>query len=77
LRVDVHESVSSQESKGEEVAVWGTFRGNEWGNKGEASSVKEVEEGKRIWGFDVKVLGVKEYLVERQGCEFFAYCSTS
>jgi hypothetical protein len=72
LRVDVHEG--GEDKKVEEVTVWGTFRGNEWGNKGEAVSVAEVEvEGKgkeKIWGFGVKALGSKEYLVERVGCEW-------
>ena len=71
LRVDVHEG--GEDKKVEEVSVWGTFRGNEWGNKGEAVAVTEVEvEGKgkeKVWGFVVRALGIKEYLVERVGCE--------
>ena len=50
---------------GEGVEAWGTFRGNEWGNKGEAAV---VEREKEIWRFTVKAIGGKEYLVERVGC---------
>ncbi len=52
-----------------EVQVWGTFRGNEWSNKGEKVNVKEVEDRVGVWGFEVKALGAKEYFVERVGCE--------
>ncbi|KAG9241040.1 hypothetical protein BJ878DRAFT_251881 [Calycina marina] len=63
LRVDV--TVGSIEGVGGEmVEAWGTFRGNEWGNKGEAMGV-EIE--KNIWKFPVRAAGVKEYLVERAG----------
>jgi hypothetical protein len=49
------------------VKAWGTWRGNEWENKGEV-----VEVG--VWGregkvVEVKAVGVKEYLIERTGCE--------
>ena len=50
--------------------VWGTFRGNEWGNKGEIVSVTELGDG--IWGFEVKAAGAKEYLIERQGCQYLS-----
>lgn len=53
-----------------EVMVWGTFRGNEWANKGEAVAVKEVEGKVGIWGFEVKARGPKEYYIERAGCEY-------
>jgi hypothetical protein len=73
LRVDVH----SGEGKGEEkVEVWGTFRGNEWSNKGEVYEVREVSkegvDGKsgKVWGFEGKVAAPKEYLMERSGCEY-------
>ncbi|TVY84511.1 hypothetical protein LSUE1_G000636, partial [Lachnellula suecica] len=39
LRVDVHEGDVK------EVEAWGTFRGNEWANKGEAAVVRKSEEG--------------------------------
>ncbi len=40
LRVDVEAAVG--EGAAEKVEAWGTFRGNEWGNKGEKEEVKEV-----------------------------------
>jgi len=65
LRVDVHEGEVN------EVEVWGTFRGNEWANKGEALAARKVtEEGKLIWGFEVKAGAEREYLLERAGCEY-------
>jgi hypothetical protein len=74
LRVDVHEGLKPKEaSEGaeavREVQAWGTFRGNEWANKGEVVDVKEVEGKVGIWGFDVRVLGGKEYFIERAGCK--------
>jgi len=47
------------------VEVWGTFRGNEWGNKGEAVSITADSDG--VWGFEGRVLGGKEYFMERSG----------
>ncbi|KAH8593229.1 hypothetical protein B0O99DRAFT_547387 [Bisporella sp. PMI_857] len=58
LRVDVSEEAGT-------VEVWGTWRGNEWGNKGEAVKVEGKADG--ALGFDVRVLGKKEYFVERTG----------
>ena len=58
------------------VEVWTTFRGNEWGNKGEAVVVREVEKegvdgkGSQVWGFDVRVQAGKEYLLARSGCRY-------
>jgi hypothetical protein len=75
LRVDVHHG--AVQGGDPEVQVWGTFRGNEWGNKGEKVEITQLnaEEGKKggeaVWAFAVRVVGKKEYLVERQGCEFF------
>lgn len=54
---------------GQGVEAWGTFRGNEWGNKGEALV---VEREKEIWVFPVRAMGAKEYLVERVGCKCFS-----
>jgi hypothetical protein len=71
LRVDVHEvtkAVAGSEVV-PEVQVWGTFRGNEWSNKGEAVQVKEVEGEVGVWEFDVKAQGGKDYFIERAGCE--------
>lgn len=71
LRVDIHEL------SGEPVHAWGTFRGNEWDNKGEVVSVEKLEgfvggegSGNAIWGFDVRAAGGKEYLVQKEGCKF-------
>lgn len=64
LRVDVHEGEVN------EVEVWGTFRGNEWANKGEALSVRKItEEGQVIWAFEVKLGAEREYFFERTGCK--------
>lgn len=77
LRVDVLDGLdglrADKESGvvgGEEVEVFGTYRGNEWSNKGEKLAVKEVDGRGGVWGFDVRVLGGKEYLVTKTGCEF-------
>jgi hypothetical protein len=77
LRVDVHDGLKLQDGQVRDVAnveVWGTFRGNEWGNKGEVVAVRDVDgdgEGK-VWGFEVRVAGGKEYFLERSGCEFLS-----
>lgn len=66
--MDVHSAEGE-----EKVEVWGTFRGNEWSNKGEVIEVKEVakegidSKGMRVWGFEGKVAAGKEYLMERSG----------
>ena len=52
------------------VEVWGTFRGNEWGNKGEVIKVQDVDGDGKVLGFEVTVGGGKEYFMERSGCEF-------
>lgn len=59
LRIDV--------GAGGEVAAWDTFRGNDWGNKGEAIAVKEGSVGR---GVEVRALGPKNYFVERPKCEW-------
>ena len=75
LRVDVHEGVKLENGQAravEEVEVFGTFRGNEWSNKGPVLDVTgEVadEGGRRVWGFMVGVQGEKKYLMERSGCK--------
>lgn len=73
LRVDVVEKAVEKAVKVtegtedvKEVQVWGTFRGNEWNNKGEIVEVKGI--GGVSW-FEVRALGGKEYLVDRPGCE--------
>jgi hypothetical protein len=50
-----------------EVSGWETFRGNDWGNKGEALEVKEVGAGKAV---ELRALGVKNYFMERPKCKF-------
>ena len=49
------------------VEVWGTFRGNEWANKGEVVAVTTNDDS--VHAFEAKPLGGKEYLLERSGCE--------
>lgn len=52
-----------------EVEAWRTFRGNEWGNKGEKIVVSAGGEGwVKVEG--LRALGGKEYLIQRQGCKF-------
>ncbi|RDL38270.1 Uncharacterized protein BP5553_02610 [Venustampulla echinocandica] len=77
LRVDIHEPAhhtpptkkTDPATTTPEVEVWGTFRGNEWANKGEVVAVKKiVEQGKEVWTFDAKpAAGEKEYFIVRQG----------
>ncbi|KAK6226368.1 hypothetical protein QIS74_02415 [Colletotrichum tabaci] len=45
------------------LAAWETYRGNDWDNKGEVYAAKDFEGGGR--GFEVRVLGGKNYFVER------------
>jgi hypothetical protein len=77
LRVDIHDGIRLEGREANhipEVQAWGTFRGNEWDNKGEIIPVKEVGEGKvggdKVYGFEVKVVGPKGYFLERSGCEY-------
>lgn len=65
LRVDVGEAVGA-----ESVEAWGTWRGNEWDNKGEVIEAQEWTSGGKSFG--LRALGTKEYLVERAGCEYLA-----
>jgi hypothetical protein len=65
LRVDVTVEGDGKGGKQEKVAVWQTFLGNEWDNKGE----------KRGGGpsgvvAEVRPIGVKEYYEVRGGCEY-------
>ncbi|KAE9372128.1 hypothetical protein N431DRAFT_482981 [Stipitochalara longipes BDJ] len=65
LRVDVHQIAPDVIGlDGQEVQVWGTFRGNEWSNKGEVVQAQR-EDG--IWTFDVRVQVGKDYFIERTG----------
>lgn len=74
LRVDVRDVTPDVVGDDQEVQVWGTFRGNEWSNKGEAV---QAQRGDGIWTFDVKVHGGKDYFIERQGCKFRVFQSKS
>ncbi|EFY84528.1 hypothetical protein J3459_008434 [Metarhizium acridum] len=58
LRIDVARGADGKET----FQAWDTFRGNEWGNKGEALAVKDGSAG---WGVEVKSLGKKMYFVDR------------
>ncbi|KAK1827562.1 ER membrane protein complex subunit 7 [Podospora conica] len=64
LRVDVFSPSSSDDELA--VLAWETFRGNEWGNKGEA--VVPSTGG----GLEVRVLGGKGYFSERSKFNAFA-----
>ncbi|EPE30881.1 hypothetical protein GLAREA_03848 [Glarea lozoyensis ATCC 20868] len=64
LRVDVRDAGEGV-GGGEIVEVWGTFRGNEWDNKGPVVEVQVLEGGVRWFG--VRCVGGKEYLLERSG----------
>ncbi|KAF4974735.1 hypothetical protein FZEAL_8405 [Fusarium zealandicum] len=44
------------------VQAWETFRGNDWGNKGEVVPVKDGSKGR---GFEIRALGGKNYFMER------------
>lgn len=69
LRVDVVPVQSgSDETKDSEkalkVSAWETFRGNDWGNKGEAVGVTGGS-------LEVRVFGGKAFYMERSSCEYF------
>jgi hypothetical protein len=50
-----------------ELKAWETFRGNDWGNKGEELGVREGGGGK---GVELRALGAKTYFTERPKCQF-------
>lgn len=71
LRVDVLAVVSGagQTEKDEKtvklkVSGWETYRGNDWNNKGEAAVVTNSG------ALEVKVIGPKNFFMERSGCEW-------
>jgi O-acetylhomoserine/O-acetylserine sulfhydrylase len=66
LRVDVSEAPGSEGKDNDVVSVWETYRGNDWDNKGEAVASDAV-------GYELRVLGVKSYFMERSKCEAFPY----
>ncbi|KAG5984416.1 hypothetical protein E4U55_004878 [Claviceps digitariae] len=59
LRIDITQEDDGQDT----VQAWDTFRGNEWGNKGEVVPVKR--DGGAAHGIEVKSLGKKVYFVDR------------
>jgi hypothetical protein len=72
LRVDVQDGLKVIDGgngilSSSEVQVFGTFRGNEWSNKGEVIPVEEITVG--VWGFEVKASGSKEYFIQKSGCK--------
>ena len=60
IRVDIKDDGS--------IEAWETFRGNDWGNKGEVIAVREGSFG---GGLEVRALGGKTYFLERPKCEYF------
>jgi hypothetical protein len=60
LRIDV--------GADDNVEAWGTYRGNEWTNKGEIIEIAEGDRGEEI--LQIKAAAVKNYLQERAGCKF-------
>jgi hypothetical protein len=65
LRIDVMKGESEGEAMS--LAAWETYRGNDWDNKGEAVPLRES--GKDM-SFELRLLGGKNYFVERMKCEF-------
>ncbi|RKF63679.1 putative upf0480 protein [Erysiphe neolycopersici] len=66
LRVDVHDTEDNVNGRQDIVEVSGTFRGNEWDNKGENIAVHTKNDGKeRIFIFEIQMLAAKKYLTER------------
>ncbi|KAI0025771.1 hypothetical protein F4780DRAFT_224868 [Xylariomycetidae sp. FL0641] len=65
LRVDVVPTFGRDGAAGENVDVraWETFRGNDWNNRGE--EVRLLRSGAAAAAFPVKVLGPKNYYMER------------
>ncbi|KAK6086873.1 ER membrane protein complex subunit-like protein [Seiridium cupressi] len=73
LRIDVDaaEDGAAGADVRSSVRAWETFRGNEWGNKGE-ESVRQDGAGGAV--FAVKCLGKKVFFQERGSCKFsFAF----
>lgn len=53
-----------------EVKAWETYRGNDWGNKGEEAPRQKLGNNENGVVFGAKVLGEKGYFMERSKCEF-------
>ncbi|KAF4415087.1 er membrane complex subunit [Fusarium acutatum] len=66
LRIDVQLAEDGEEGI---VRAWETYRGNDWGNKGEAVQVKEGSKGR---GFELRAIGGKNYFMERPQFSVFA-----
>jgi hypothetical protein len=73
LRVDVSLN-GAGEGEGVEIQVWETFRGGDWGNKGQAVQVVPLLGGGGKGGLiEGRVVGEKGYFMERSGCEYLPY----
>lgn len=59
------QSEKDEKVSGLKVEAWETFRGNDWGNKGE---VVGLEGG----ALRVKVMGPKAFFMDRSTCEYLA-----
>ena len=66
MRADVSE-VQEEGKTRKDVTVWRTFRGNEWGNKGEVMAVRQGEDV--LVG--VAIVGGRMFYEQRSGCEFY------
>ncbi|KAH7270532.1 uncharacterized protein BKA55DRAFT_551974 [Fusarium redolens] len=66
LRIDVQLAEDGEEGI---VRAWETYRGNDWGNKGEVVQVKEGSKGR---GFELRAIGGKNYFMERPQFSVFA-----
>jgi ER membrane protein complex subunit 7 len=62
LRLDV----AADGGGGGGATAWETYRGNDWDNKGEAVPARDGPGGR---AFEVRLLGAKNYFVERVKCE--------
>lgn len=65
LRIDI--DLLPEDGAESGVQAWETFRGNDWGNKGEAVKVRDGSQGR---GIEVRAIGGKNYFMERPACEF-------
>ncbi|WAO83233.1 DUF2012 domain-containing protein [Fusarium falciforme] len=66
LRIDIQVVEGAEHDV---VQAWETFRGNDWGNKGEVVPVKEGSKGR---GFEVRAIGSKNYFMERPQFSVFS-----
>jgi O-acetylhomoserine/O-acetylserine sulfhydrylase len=72
--VDAAADVDGNSRGGLRVAAWETYRGNDWGNKGEVIPVTAAagpgEEGVVL---DARAAGEKGYFMERSQCAFLSH----